>query len=314
MLKIIPRFIKILPLFFLVLFAACQKNVLLQELSQRDANEAQVLLAKNGIQTHKEAATVQQKTTWTIYVDSGDEEAARELLAAHHLPREKELGLEGMCKDSILIPSPKAEKCRELLGLKGEIINSLESLPGVVDAEMVINIPDKEDFPDENIPQLRPTASIIVQFEVSEGQPVLTEERVQRFVANAIVGMDMRDVTVILSHNAPSPTADVITATDPVVEDKAPDPQEVTNDSVVADNTNLTSIGGLQMDDSSAQRFKVMAVLFLAFFVILSVALILVLLKIARMRQKAPVGPAAANQGALPERAQMDQLIEETKE
>lgn len=300
------KLIKILPLFFLVLFAACQKNILLQELSQRDANEAQVLLAKNGIQTHKEAATVQQKTTWTIYVDSGDEEAARELLAAHHLPREKELGLEGMCKDSILIPSPKAEKCRELLGLKGEIINSLESLPGVVDAEMVINIPDKEDFPDENIPQPRPTASIIVQFEVSEGQPVLTEERVQRFVANAIVGMDMRDVTVILSQNAPSPTDAVITATDPVVKDKAPDQQEVTND--------LTSIGGLQMDDSSAQRFKVMAVLFLAFFVILSVALILVLLKIARMRQKAPVSPTAANQVALPERAQMDQLIEETKE
>ncbi len=299
--------------FFILNFSfltACTEIVLLQDLEQRDANEIMVMLARNGIEAKKKGVEKQQTTTWTITVLSGDETRARELLVANNLPRQRELGLSGVCKESGLIPTPKMEKCRELLALKGEIINSLESIPTVVDADVVLNMPDKQDFPDENNPAPRPTASVVIQVDTPLGETmVIDESKVQQFVANSVSGMDVRDVAVIITRSSGGggtenqPDESIKTAVT-VGEEDGEEGEELEEE--------FSTVGGLLMDPGSARKFKLIMVLGLVVVVALSGTLIAVLLKMARGRKTGGL-PAMVNthQPALPDKAVMDNLVNE---
>ena len=301
-------------IFFVIALSACNEVVILQELDQHDVNEILVVLAKNGIKADRKAVERQQTITWTITVSSGNEQAARELLMANNLPKQKQLGLSGICKVTGLIPTPKMEKCQEMLALKGEIINSLESIPGVVEADAVINIPDKEDFPDANSPILRPSASVVVQIDPALKESPVDEGKVQQFVASAVTGMDVHDVAVIITRggttsggtSGPATALPVIPSFPVSATTEEQNPTEE-----VGSEADLTKVAGLQMDLQSAKKFKVVFSLVLVFFAGLATALILVLVKMAQMR-KTPALPHTMNNPALPEKVTMDRLVEET--
>lgn len=287
---------------------ACKEKIaIVHDLQERDANEILVVLARHHISATKEKVEKNQTVTWNVKVESEDDMQARSILVANNLPKVRQGGLKGICQDAGLILTPKTEKCREILAYKGEIINSLESIPGVVSADVVLNIPDKEDFPDENMPTPRPTASVTIQYlKDSHGSTVLTEGKVQEFVANGVSGLDARDVTVILSV-VETGLANPATAGN---EGRDSDAQEVMvvgqNQNTTPDSQNtqspesqetiqqdgnieeMTSIGGLKMDEESAKRFKVVAVMFLGLFLLLSIAFIFVLLRMAKMRKQSP--------------------------
>ncbi|MBX7149080.1 hypothetical protein K1X76_08330 [bacterium] len=265
----------------LLFIAACNEQVtLVQDLDQKNTNAILFVLAKNGISAQKQVVEKQQEKSWVVTVASGDEVRAREILMMNQLPKERQLGLSGVCKDAGLIPTPKTEKCRELLALKGEIINSLESIQGVVSADVVLNVPEKEDFPDENAPPKRPTASVVIEVSAEFGKNI-TESKVQQFVANAVTGMDVRDVAVIISM--PGQKKD--TPTDTTAQIETGDKVSPENEDVVQ-SADMTSVGGLSMDEASAKKFKIIAVFFLFVFVLLSAGLIAVLFQMARLRQK----------------------------
>ncbi|MBI2339087.1 MAG: hypothetical protein HYU99_01810 [Deltaproteobacteria bacterium] len=289
---------RIILFFFLAVCIGCSTQVpLLSGLDQKDANEIMVLLHKNGIGTKRTVVEKQQEMTWSISVAGRDEDRARELLVANHLPREKELGLKGICKEAGLIPTPKTEKCRELLALKGEIINSLVSIPGVVNADVVLNIPEKEDFPDENAPPPRPTASVTVEVsKLGEGEARLTDAKIQRFVANAVSGMDERDVSVIIS------LAEGFTETLPVEMEGA-----MGEDGEGLDEEPMAMEGMV-----SAGKVKLLATLFLFVFALLSAALIYILIRQARLRQVSTALAPVGENPALSEKADMDDVVSQT--
>lgn len=298
-------------LFVLCIFtlAACNEAPLLDGLNQNDANEVLVLLSKRGIPAQKKSVEKQQEITWSIFVAASDEDQARELLVANHLPKVREMGLSGVCKDASMIPTPKTEKCRELLALKGEIINSLETIPGVVHADVVLNIPDKEDFPTEGGAVQRPAASVVVQAGESPSES-LTESKVQQFVANAVTGMDMRDVAVIISRVSNPFPQEAVTGGD-----KNPKPSGTPEASVseIPPSGEFMSVAGLSMDAVSAKKFKIVAALFLGVFLLLSVALIVVLIKLGSSRQAAKTNlPAVVPGPSLPNKDEMDQLVADT--
>ncbi len=265
--------------------AACQQIAVLEELDQKNANDVLVVLSKNGIKAEKKSVTKQQVTSWQILVDSGDQALARELLAENNLPRQRELGLSGVCKDAGLIPTPKTEKCREMLALKGEIINSLQFIPGVMSADVVINMPDKQDFPDENVAPQRPAASVVLQVGNMPDPEMFTEAKIQQFVANAVTGMDMRDVVVIISRTvmtaAPEVVSNIAAVSVPTVTEV--DPEIVDS---IEEGAESASVLGLKMDQDSVGQFKLLAILVLAIFVILSAVMVYAFLKNARFRQQ----------------------------
>ncbi|MFA5812438.1 MAG: hypothetical protein WC956_08940, partial [bacterium] len=253
-------------------------------LSEEDANEILVLLSENGIKPTKKKEVRQNETTYSIEVKEADMVKARSLLLSHNLPRRKELGLTGVYKEKGLIPTPDEQKARYILALKGEIINSLRRIPQVVDADVVLNVPTKEEFQGaEAQHEQRPTASVVVRVKPeAAGTSFMTEAKIQQFVSNAVEGMNPRDVTVVISYLP--------------LEEKSLRPGDVqTLPSQMPQMGQQPEMGpppavqyeliGLKLDAESKDRLKIYMLIFFVLLIVLSSTLIIVIVQGSRMRR-----------------------------
>jgi type III secretion protein J len=279
-------------LLLIALFSAsCGRIELYQNLTEDDANEILVLLSENGIKAEKKKAVVQNETTYSIQVKEIDMARARGLLLSHNLPRKKELGLTGVYKEKGLIPTPDEQKARYILALKGEIINSLRRIPQVIDADVVLNIPTKDEFASADSQHLlRPTASVVVRAKPElSGLQTITEAKVQQFVANAVEGLNPRDVTVVISY---LPVEEKVVRPGDV--QTLPNrPMEAPQQAAMAPSLQYELIG-LKLDAESKDRLKVYVLVFFLLLVVLSVTLIIVIIQGSRVRRTlaALQGPA----------------------
>ena len=281
------RFLKIILVLFVVTLTACEEVAVVHELGERDANEILVMLHKSQIKATKEAVEKNQEVTWTIKVKPEFEQDARAVLVANNLPRVRLGGLKGICQDAGLILTPKTEKCRELLAYKEEVINLLETIECVISADVVLNIPEKIEFADEDTPQPRPTSTVAVRYRkdcVSGSQ--LTEGRIQEAVSNSISGLDPRDVSVLLSY---VDTGLNLVSTAPGADGKVPEPVDCPE---VAETSSedMVALAGLEMTEESAKKFKMIAIGFLLLFLLLSAAFLFVLLRMSKVRKAAEGG------------------------
>lgn len=279
----------------LVILVSCQEVAIVHDLDERDSNEIIVLLARNNIAATKVKEERNQEIFWNIHVDPDNEMRARSILVANNLPKVRQGGLQGICENTSMIVTEETEKCRKLLAFKGEIINSLESIPGVVSADVVLNIPDKEEFPDEDTAVARPTAAVTIKYLTDANvKTSLNEGKVQEFVANSITGMDARDVSVIISYLEQKIESTII-PTEQQADSKSvendviktvPETDQVTDDESDED---LVSVAGIMMDERSAQKFKIVAGIFLVMLLLLSFAFIFALFRMARLRKQGSV-------------------------
>ncbi len=278
---------------FILLIAACSQENLYQDLTEREANEILVVLFQNGIEANKVRVEGSQEVNYTVQVPKNAIREARQLLVQHNMPRKKELGFSGICKEKGLIPTPEEEKCRKLLALKGEIINSLERVPSVIDADVVLNIPIIDEFATGDNAKKKPTASAVIRVNKEQSSTYeVREVNIQRFISNAVENLDPRDVTVIISY-VESPMK--VLAEGP----KTPAATGAEGQAIVAPGV-LSTIAGLTLHQESLQRFKVYAVIFLVILIGVSAALILNVIKLTKLRQELKVSRAhGASAGAL---------------
>jgi type III secretion protein J len=288
----------------LILVAACGRIELYQNLTEEEANEILVLLSENNIRPIKKKVVVQNETSYTIEVREADMVKARSLLLQHNLPRHRELGLTGVYKEKGLIPTPDEQKARFLLALKGEIINSLERIPQVIDADVVLNIPVKDEFASADAQQLqRPTASVVIKVKPDAvGLEAVTEPKIQQFVSNAVEGMNPRDVTVIISYLQGEEKVlrpgDVKT-----LATQAPGLPPAAG-SVQAGKPTDQEIMGLKLDAESKGRLKAYLLVFFLLLVFLSSGLIVAIVQGSRMRRtlaalQGPAGEHPAIEGQI---------------
>jgi type III secretion system YscJ/HrcJ family lipoprotein len=270
-------------LFVAVFFTSCGRIELYQNLTEEDANEMMVLLSENGIKANKKKVMQQNDVSYSIAVPDGEMVKARSLLVRHNLPRRRELGLTGVYKEKGLIPTPDEQKARFLLALKGEIINSLERIPQIVDADVVLNVPSKDEFADaEARHRQRPTSSIVIKAKpLDSGEGALSESKLQQFVSNAVEGMNPRDVTVVITY-LPSTgqtfkPGDIKTfpRTGPSVGSQAQMPPPVFSDEII----------GLKLDTESKDKLKMYLLIFFLILIVLSAALIVVIVQGSRTRR-----------------------------
>jgi type III secretion protein J len=203
---------------------------------------------------------------------------AQKILVDNNLPRRTQLGFSGICKEKGLIPTPEEEKCRKLLALKGEIINSLERVPGVIEADVVLNIPEVNIFEDETQATKRPTASAVLRVKRDPADYDITEARIQRFISNSVENLDPRDVSVIISY---------VTPPQKILEGGPKPPTPTTGK--MPSGAKLAEIAGLILSQDSVQRFKIYAVIMLILLIGVSAALILNVIKLTRLRQELKV-------------------------
>jgi len=241
----------------------CSEVPIYQDLTENEANEILVTLQDRGIVAEKKLSEKSQQVTWTVQVSKKDAAPARKILVENNLPHKRQTGSE-ICGKEVMIPTPEQEKCKRIFVKKGDIINSLERIPGVIDADLVLNIPDVNEFAAESQPSKRPSASVAIRVRKTPEGLDLTEPKLQRFVSNAVENMDPRDVSVVITY--------------------LPVPEEPSKKSPV--NSKLVSIAGLNMDNTSKDNFKIYALTVLFFLIGISVALVFSLLKMTKLRRQ----------------------------
>lgn len=298
---------RLLVILTLCFFAVgCGEAALTHGLQETEADEILVTLNQNGIQAvKKREETTGQDISWMVTVKSKDENMARQILRANNLPRKKELGLSGVYKEKGLIPTPDEQKARFLLALKGEIINSLLKIPGVVDVDVVLNVPNESEFADLDPVKRKPTAAVVVRTRNDElVAQTVTEGKIQRFVANTVPNLDPNDVSVIVSRadtgagpqafNPPTPTG-LPSAVTP--NPSSPD-EPIDLAPMAVPNGDVVQLAGLKLDRASVARFKFYIIGLLLLLVGVSGFLLFNIMRLNRMRLKVQRG-MRAERGAL---------------
>lgn len=271
----------------LLLLVSCAKTELYHNLTEDEVNEILVVLQENNIAAFKKKEIVQNEVTWTISVESVDLSKARAILVERNLPRRKQPGIEDIYKDKGLIATADEQKARFIIGMRGNIINALRKNPDVVDADVVINVPDKEEFGNSDVTQKkRPSASLVIKVRPTpEAQATLTEAKLQRVVASAISELDPRDVTVIMSYVGGLPAGSLPGQAPPVITAGSPTSSPAVTPSVTKSGPTVT-VAGVEVSTASSGRLKLYLSVFLGLLALLSIALIITVIHTNRVRQE----------------------------
>lgn len=263
---------------------ACRETEVYGDLTQAEANEIVVLLGHKQIPAKIIKTVRQNEATFGVSVASGDVEQARALLREHNLPRPLQPGLKDIFKEAGFIPTPQEQKARMLLALKGEIINSLQKIPDVIEADVLINVPTPNESAAPDQPPLKPSASVVLKVWPSEqSMATLTEAKLQSFVSNAVEQLDPRDVTVIITYIGAVPAGvavpgqTVVAATKPATETAT-----VASES---DGT-LVTFAGLALQADSVKRLKWYLGIFLGLLALISLGLVVMVIQTSRLRQQ----------------------------
>jgi type III secretion protein J len=89
-----------------------------------------------------------------------------------------------------------------MVGLAGELTNTLDSINGIVDAHVNVVVPDNGPLLDKS-QQNPPTASVLVRYQGN--QPPLTEAEVKSLVAKGVEGLTADNVSVVWKRVADKP-------------------------------------------------------------------------------------------------------------
>jgi len=171
-----------------LLLGACQTE-LYQGLNQRDANEMIAVLARAGIEAKREQV---DPTTYRIMVAEDALAAAAEALKRVGLPRESYQSLGEIFPGDGLIVSPYEQRIRTMHALNQEIARTITTISGVMSARVHIVLPDLDL---RGLPMNKPSASVLVHHAPHLDDSELST-RVRLLVANAVQGMNFRDVAV----------------------------------------------------------------------------------------------------------------------
>lgn len=265
----------------------CGEVALHHNLMESEADKILVLLDDNAITAKKKKEVEGQEVSWTVIVPQSDAAQARRLLVENNLPARLELGLSGVYKEKGLIPTPDEQRARFLLAQKGEIVNALRTIPGVYEVGVVLNIPEEKELLVDTGKKPRPSASVTLRIaDPTSLKTELTEEKIRRFVANAIPSMAPNDVIVIISSDvgmalpvARSPKTSGIKAPGSEI------PPEVGG--IGGPEVPMVEVAGIRLEADSLKRFKFYLFVFLCVLIIISAALLVTLFRMSRLRRSA---------------------------
>lgn len=121
------------------------------------------------------------------------------VLEEHNLPKSARPNTATMFQESGMIPTSEQERAKRVVGVEGDIVNSLRELPRVVSVEAAVSIPEVDPLRDVNEERPKPKASVIIVFRPDETKrPPITPEDVQKYVQAKLPELRMAGVSVLL--------------------------------------------------------------------------------------------------------------------
>ena len=192
--------------FFLFVFASllfltgCQTaTTIVNDVSERDANEIIVLLAGHGIHAAKTAApkpttgAAAAELRWDITVPSADITRSISVLNQAGFPRSKGTTLLDLFGTSGLVPSDLQDKIRYQEGLSEQLATTIRKMDGIIDANVQITFPQN----DENN-NIRLTASVYIKHRgILDNPNSLLVTKIKRLVSSSLPGLTIDNVTVV---------------------------------------------------------------------------------------------------------------------
>lgn len=267
----------------LLLLAGCRGQILYNYLTQQDANKIMVLLAGHGIDASLETEVIRNETFWVVLVKRDSLQKAREIIVTSNIISPRAPGLKDVYQASSdsgsWIKTPAEERARYILAVKGEVINALKALPEVVEADVVLNIPEEPKLGSRE--KKRPTAAVVVKaLRPEAGESALSDLTIQQWVANTVEGLSPRDVTVLINYSSP-PGEPARGSSDKglLVLPPGSTPQ-------AEQGAGWSYVMGLKLKADSAKRLKLYLIIFFAVLVVISLALVMSIIQSGRTRQE----------------------------
>lgn len=178
-------------LFMLPLFIACERQqVIVEGLSQNDANEILVLLKDHSI-VAKKISTASKKQEYALKVDKNDVDKSLRLLVINQLPKTARAGFKEVYPPGSqgIIPSKSDENARLVMALQGEIEGLLNVVPGVIDSRVMLFL--------DSFQQVKSASVAII---ISPHQPPIEANEIKNLVAYAAGGMAIENVHVVIKE------------------------------------------------------------------------------------------------------------------
>ncbi len=168
-----------------------------QGLDERQANELQTVLIERGFDARK-LAQPGKKPTWGIEVDDEHANDAVRVLAELGLPRPKAPTTLEVLGGGGLVPTPTEERSRQVLGLAGDLAQTLETVEGVTSARVHLVLPSPPR-PGQPPGQAKAAAFLRVRpgtsprVEQSKGE-------LRALIAGSVDGLNFEQVTLVVSE------------------------------------------------------------------------------------------------------------------
>lgn len=192
-------FTRWLVLLALPLMLACNGfEVIIDDLSQREANEALVLLRDIDIPARKTEKLNKKTILYQIEVKKSHAQQALKILVHNQFPKVYRAGLKEVFPPGSqgLIPTKTDEIARMMMAMQGEIEALLKVIPGIADARVLISYDGPSDF-GKHVAKKTASAAIIYNHAATHMQAPLSDIEIRNLIATSISGMLPEDVTVV---------------------------------------------------------------------------------------------------------------------
>lgn len=296
--------------FALVFFTGCSSpQTILSGLSEKDANLVVVVLQSQDISATKVATAAQagQAASFSITVSGSDAKDALKILVDNKIPKGQSAGYAGVyAGGSGIIPSSTQEKAQYLMALQGEIENMLLVLPGIVQASVVLVLPDPTLIRDPSAPAPKSSASVAIVYNPSDaqGNAQVSAYDIQYLVASAVPDLPANNITVLMASNSPLKLIDgkkaVATAVSTKAAAPAPAPAAPGTPTAGTTKTPATTTAAAPSSDKNGfllTLFGVLAGIGLLFGLLGLLRSISLKAKLARLQSAAAAGSTPTPQG-----------------
>lgn len=193
--------------FLVIMLSSCMSE-LHHDLSENEANEMIHLLQTDGITAVKSIDQDAENRKWMVRVRRSQLDLATECLIRSGVPRVDHPTFDDMFTDSGLIPTSMQENARFVNALAGEISATLQRIDGVIEARVLLVVPDlNPQYHDLYSNQAtRPSASVLLKTDVAN-IPSITDSDICRLVAASVQNLEPERVIVVRSHSMKKTTA-----------------------------------------------------------------------------------------------------------
>jgi type III secretion system YscJ/HrcJ family lipoprotein len=181
------------------LLAGCSTR-LVGGLDEEEANRIISVLEEEGIAAVKTSEVKGRDVSWVVEVGADETASARKILREAGLPKEKRPGMARLLESGGIIPTADEQRNKEAAAIGEELSRTIESIGGVLDAAVLISLPDAPGLAGFGEAQkVESTASVLIRH---KGNPSFAVEEIRKLVAGAVAGMKPENVTVVLNRAA----------------------------------------------------------------------------------------------------------------